>query len=483
MPLGLSPVAWCVAIPGADPSWCNRELRIEIFEPPYFFKPRPQIAANPETVLTRQLFFVDTPQAGSIAQVVLLKIDSATHGHGFEQRYVGLEFDRIGNNRLLVRGPYATNVAPPGYYLLFVVDGNRVPSVGKFVRVLQHNDATHAGAMVHGNWGTNGDFEMVVPDPTPTRLVHCFRANDAIPPAWHTIAAFGHVASGGQLGTATYLGATLIQSNFGVPNLGKLHAAAVLRRVIAPFETVTTQILHYAMDDATGVWALSERVDRNGEAEAQGSAAIIQGRFGNRGNFELVVPTAGGGIARYSRFNDQVAPAWELQESFASGVGVNAVSLVQSNYDRGDLWVVARIGNRLGLFRGRVPNPPGGGETIIWEGPEYFFEGATGMPGFIQSRYGLRGDFEVVTPTEGGGLAHMSRRNDESSPVWVERFRFGAGATFSQASLFQSHAGDPGLGNLEVAARMVSSTRTFFYREIRGSWSLSDSADVCSVAE
>lgn len=121
-----------------DPGVDNRETQIEIFEPPYFGRPdRPQISSAPASVAYTKTFTIGTPQAGSIGRVALIRAGSVTHAFNGDQRYIGLRFTR-GQNELYATAPPDGNVAPPGYYLLFIVsliDGVPVPSVGAFVRV------------------------------------------------------------------------------------------------------------------------------------------------------------------------------------------------------------------------------------------------------------------------------------------------------------------------------------------------------------
>jgi len=58
-----------------------------------------------------------------------------THSFNMEQRLVGLAIaGQSGGGLTLVAPPLAT-VAPPGYYLLFVLNGGGVPSVGAFVEL------------------------------------------------------------------------------------------------------------------------------------------------------------------------------------------------------------------------------------------------------------------------------------------------------------------------------------------------------------
>jgi galactose oxidase len=58
-----------------------------------------------------------------------------THAFDSDQRYVGLEFFASGHT-LVAKAPPNHQIAPPGYYLLFIVDSEARPSIGRFVRLL-----------------------------------------------------------------------------------------------------------------------------------------------------------------------------------------------------------------------------------------------------------------------------------------------------------------------------------------------------------
>jgi hypothetical protein len=113
----------------------NRELRIEIYEPAYVGQSRPQILEAPTTITYGKPFTLDATQAHSIGRVALIRAGAVTHGFNSDQRFVACTFERSGPHRLKVSAPPTSAFAPPGYYLLFVVNRNRVPSKGEFVRV------------------------------------------------------------------------------------------------------------------------------------------------------------------------------------------------------------------------------------------------------------------------------------------------------------------------------------------------------------
>jgi len=109
----------------------------EIFSPPYLFKggdPRPVIDNLPARTDYSEKITVDTSQAQSIGSVALIRLASNTHNYDMDQRYVPLAFTK-GTNNLVVTLPSSPNIAPPGYYMLFIVDTRGVPSVAKIVHV------------------------------------------------------------------------------------------------------------------------------------------------------------------------------------------------------------------------------------------------------------------------------------------------------------------------------------------------------------
>jgi Domain of unknown function (DUF1929)/Kelch motif len=107
----------------------------EIFRPPYLFKgARPTIADAPATVTTGTSFDVTTPAAGQITQVRLIRLGSVTHAFDANSIAVSLDFV-AGDGAITVTAPPNLNVAPPGHYMLFVLNRNGVPSTGRIIRV------------------------------------------------------------------------------------------------------------------------------------------------------------------------------------------------------------------------------------------------------------------------------------------------------------------------------------------------------------
>jgi hypothetical protein len=119
-----------------DVSEPTDQVSAELYSPPYLFKgPRPTITSTPATIAYGTAFPLATPNASGIALVSLVRLGSVTHAFNFDQRFVELTF-QPSNGGLNVQAPANANVTPPGYYMLFIVDTNGVPSVAAIVRVL-----------------------------------------------------------------------------------------------------------------------------------------------------------------------------------------------------------------------------------------------------------------------------------------------------------------------------------------------------------
>jgi hypothetical protein len=130
-----------VWVAGGNPTRGTYEPSVEIYSPAYLFNPdgtpatRPAITTvTPSVIGYGTSFQVQTPDAGNIASVVLVKDGAVTHAFNMDQRLVGLSF-AAGNGALTVTGPPNGNVAPPGYYMLFLINNAGVPSIAKFVQV------------------------------------------------------------------------------------------------------------------------------------------------------------------------------------------------------------------------------------------------------------------------------------------------------------------------------------------------------------
>jgi hypothetical protein len=111
------------------------ERNHEIFSPPYLFKgARPTISSAPSTVTWNETFSVATPNAAQITEVRWIRLGSVTHAFDAGQRANTPSFTVMATG-VDVLAPANPNLAPPGYYQLFILNRNGVPSAGKIVRI------------------------------------------------------------------------------------------------------------------------------------------------------------------------------------------------------------------------------------------------------------------------------------------------------------------------------------------------------------
>ena len=113
----------------------NGRPQVEVFSPPYLLTgERPTITGAPTGVGHGQTFSVQTPDAASISAVTWIRLPSVTHAFDQNQRINRLPFTRT-TGALSVTAPANANVAPPGHYMLFVLNGQGVPSVARIVQL------------------------------------------------------------------------------------------------------------------------------------------------------------------------------------------------------------------------------------------------------------------------------------------------------------------------------------------------------------
>lgn len=109
----------------------------EIFSPPYLFQgARPAIGYAPTSAQYGTQFRVlmmSQAAMPTIEKVTLVRLAAVTHSFDQNQRFVPLEFEQVTDTKLMVTAPANGNIAPPGYYMLFLVSTDGVPSVGEYI--------------------------------------------------------------------------------------------------------------------------------------------------------------------------------------------------------------------------------------------------------------------------------------------------------------------------------------------------------------
>lgn len=283
-------------------------------------------------------------------------------------------------------------------------------------------------------------------------LAHYWRNNDDPFMPW-----YGPYPFGGQLGAVDAV--TMIQSNFGDP--GNLEVVARVGEQLSFFWRDSGPAFNW-----NGPYPLI--ADGNLVTGVTGNPILIQSRFGIQGNFELVVPLLGGGLAHFWRDNDDPTMPWHGPYVFGGDLGsVGDMTMIQSNFgDPGNLEVIASEGTSL-FFFWRDSGPDfiwhGSYAITLADGGEPF---VAGNPVLIQSRFGSKGNFELIDMeasfTRDGGVVHLWRDNDDPSLPWRQSTIFGVGTPVDALCMIESNFGDP--GNLEVIARSGNQF-VFFWRD------------------
>jgi hypothetical protein len=309
--------------------------------------------------------------------------------------------------------------------------------------------------LIQSRFGTQGNFELVTAMPEG-KLAHYWRNNDD-PPVypWSLATLFGD-------GPGTvFTTPTMIESNFGSPgNLEVITAGLVPEPV--------HNIYFWRDSGPTFTWNGPSTLPMTG---VFANPVLIQSRFGTQGNFELVAPVQGGGLAHFWRNNDDPNYPWSEPTLFGGGVGQSGlgVTMIQSNFgDPGNLEVICNA-------VASVSGAPGqlyyfwrdSGPTFTWNGPYSLpitpLPSSIGNPVLIQSRFGKQGNFELVVPMQTGGLAHFWRNNDEPNYPWSEATLFGGElGQINWVTMIQSNFGSP--GNLEVICE-ASPNLYYFWRD------------------
>jgi hypothetical protein len=134
-----------VWVAGSNPDFGTYQKQMEIYSPAYLFTtddggnvipaPRPVITSAPAEIGYKRTFSIETPDSADISSVVLVRLGSPTHAFDQEQRLIDLSFSESAPGILTATAPPKGYIAPPGYYMLFILNQAGTPSVAKFVHL------------------------------------------------------------------------------------------------------------------------------------------------------------------------------------------------------------------------------------------------------------------------------------------------------------------------------------------------------------
>jgi len=127
----------------------DMERRIEFFSPGYLFEgPRPLITSAPLVINYDEVFSVAYDVTSEIIptinSIVLISLPSVTHCFDSNQRYLVLDFEQSLTYGVLdATAPLNRYIAPPGYYMLFLLQDKlqsdsgevRIPSIAKIIKL------------------------------------------------------------------------------------------------------------------------------------------------------------------------------------------------------------------------------------------------------------------------------------------------------------------------------------------------------------
>ena len=144
--------------------------------------------------------------------------------------------------------------------------------------------------LIQSSFGIPGNFELVFPA-KESGILHTFRDNSAPGFPWSAPVSFGD---------GEFSGVSLIQSTFG-----NLEVVGVRGN----------QLVHL-FRDAQFNWSGASVIAAD---TVRGTPSLIQSPFGDPGNFEVVVPSPGGGLMHFSRSNSDPNFPWSGATHFGDG--------------------------------------------------------------------------------------------------------------------------------------------------------------------
>jgi hypothetical protein len=116
-----------------NPAHPSEDKTIDIYTPDYLTRgPQPSLQSVPLTIAYGQLVELVTPDVARIDKVALVRASTTTHSNNMDQRWIGLVIEQRRTDRLFIRVPNERALAPPGHYMIFIINSNGVPSVARF---------------------------------------------------------------------------------------------------------------------------------------------------------------------------------------------------------------------------------------------------------------------------------------------------------------------------------------------------------------
>ena len=138
----------------------REQSNFRYYSPDYMFKPRPQFTLAQDSMALGGRSVISVPHQTVVAEAALVGLASMTHSYDMNQRHVQVRVTNMHITLKSVSGrsmpasaqecagtpdlcsdlyavdaPTSAETTPPGHYMLFILDGGRVPSTGRIVRL------------------------------------------------------------------------------------------------------------------------------------------------------------------------------------------------------------------------------------------------------------------------------------------------------------------------------------------------------------
>ena len=111
------------------------ETRTEIFSPSYMTATRPTTSGTLTVGVYGGSITIPTFNPSIISSVSLLRLMNTTHHYDANQRLVWLQIQSRGSSSVRTAAPINARIAPPGDYMIHLLNANLVPSRGRIIRI------------------------------------------------------------------------------------------------------------------------------------------------------------------------------------------------------------------------------------------------------------------------------------------------------------------------------------------------------------
>ena len=122
-----------VWISSGTPSFTSWEHRTEFYNPPYYYANRPSI--NGRVITAPYGGTMRIPTSNNVARVSLVRLGANTHHYDPNLRLVWLQIVGTYSGGVEVSAPINSRVAPPGPYMIHILNSQNIPSRAQIVQI------------------------------------------------------------------------------------------------------------------------------------------------------------------------------------------------------------------------------------------------------------------------------------------------------------------------------------------------------------